>query len=89
MSVPNLHRCIRENKIQASDLEKISRLLGVDIRVFFDELPHENPVTITAQPTSKSGDEESHLREIIAEKDKILEEKERLIQILLKYQMKQ
>ena len=89
MSEPNLHRCIRENKIQASDLEKISRLLGVDIRVFFDELPHENPVTITAPITAKLGNEEYHLREIIAEKDKILEEKERLIQILLKYQMKQ
>ena len=37
MSEPNLHRCIRLNKIQAADLEKISALLGVDIRVFFDD----------------------------------------------------
>lgn len=47
MSEANLHRCIRNNKIQASDLEAISRLLGVEIGVFFAELSnavetHEN-----------------------------------------------
>lgn len=31
MSEGNLHRCIRNNKIQAGNLEAISRLLGVDI----------------------------------------------------------
>ncbi len=36
MSEQNLHRCIRNNKIQAADLEKISFLLGIDIRIFFD-----------------------------------------------------
>ena len=35
MSEGNLHRCIRLNKIQASDLEAISRLLCVDIGIFF------------------------------------------------------
>lgn len=35
MSEQNLHRCIRLNKIQADDLEKISCLLNVDITVFF------------------------------------------------------
>lgn len=39
MSEANLHRCIRLNKIQASDLETIAHLLGVDIREFFDEVP--------------------------------------------------
>ena len=33
----NLHRCIRNNKIQASDLEKLAILLNVRINVFFDE----------------------------------------------------
>lgn len=37
MSEQNLHRCIRNNKIQAADLENIALLLKVDIRVFFDE----------------------------------------------------
>lgn len=37
MSEPNLHRCIRENKIQAQDLETIANLLKVPISVFFDD----------------------------------------------------
>lgn len=37
MSEANLHRCIRNNKIQASDLEKLAILLKVRINVFFDE----------------------------------------------------
>lgn len=36
MSEANLHRCVNNNKIQAADLEKIARLLNIDIRVFFD-----------------------------------------------------
>ena len=36
MSEQNLHRCIRNNKIQADDLEKIAILLKVDIRILFD-----------------------------------------------------
>lgn len=36
MSEQNLHRCIRNNKMQASDLETIAILLGADISVFFD-----------------------------------------------------
>jgi len=38
MSEANLHRCINNNKIQASDLENIAIKLNVDIRIFFDEL---------------------------------------------------
>lgn len=37
MSEGNLHRCVRENKIQALDLEKISSVLNVSITEFFDE----------------------------------------------------
>lgn len=37
MSEANLHRCIRNNKIQASDLEKLAILLQVPINLFFDE----------------------------------------------------
>ena len=46
MSEQNLHRCIRLNKIQAADLEKISALLGVDIRVFFDDQVSRTAVKI-------------------------------------------
>lgn len=38
MSEANLHRCINNNKIQASDLEQISIRLDVDVRTFYDGL---------------------------------------------------
>lgn len=37
MSEGNLHRCVRENKIQANVLEKIAQILGVSIIEFFEE----------------------------------------------------
>ena len=37
MTVRNLHRCVRENKIQAQDLEKIASELKVPIVEFFEE----------------------------------------------------
>ena len=42
MSEANLHRCINNNKIQASDLEQIAIKLDVDIRVFFDAVAIKN-----------------------------------------------
>lgn len=42
MSEANLHRCINNNKIQATDLEKIASLLNVRVGVFFGETPNEN-----------------------------------------------
>lgn len=42
MSEANLHRCINNNKIQASDLEQIAIRLEVDIRIFFDKLAIKN-----------------------------------------------
>lgn len=49
VSEANLHRCIKNNKIQAGDLEKIAVRLNVDIRVFFDEqaiksASHKQPI---------------------------------------------
>lgn len=37
MSEANLHRCVNNNKIQASDLEQIALKLNVDILQFFDD----------------------------------------------------
>jgi hypothetical protein len=37
MSEQNLHRCVRENKIQAQDLERIAKELHVSVLEFFDE----------------------------------------------------
>ena len=99
MSEPNLHRCIRLNKIQASDLEKISTLLGVDIRVFFDEQACRNPVKIgdgntavNISGTINGGqnvtnysceNEVRTLRALLSEKERVIQEKERTIQLLL------
>lgn len=41
MSEANLHRCVNNNKIQASDLEKIALLLNVRVGVFFGENTQE------------------------------------------------
>lgn len=100
MSEQNLHRCIRLNKIQAADLEKISTLLGVDIRVFFDDQACRNPVKIGDGNTAAvniSGtinggqnvtnysceNEVRTLRALLAEKERVIQEKERTIQLLL------
>lgn len=45
MTEANLHRCIKLNKIQASDLETAARLLNAPINVFFDESPDLTQIT--------------------------------------------
>lgn len=42
MSEANLHRCINNNKIQATDLENIASLLNVRVGVFFGENENAN-----------------------------------------------
>ena len=37
MSTANLHKCIRDNRIEAGDLEQIAQILEVPITSFFDE----------------------------------------------------
>ncbi|MBQ2797549.1 MAG: helix-turn-helix transcriptional regulator [Tidjanibacter sp.] len=37
MSVPNLHRCINNNEIKASDLENLAKIFEVPVSYFFDE----------------------------------------------------
>lgn len=92
MSEANLHRCIRLNKIQASDLETIAHLLGVDIREFFDEVPGvtavnsavatgngtaNNSVNITTAPSGDS----AVLAERVRSLEALVAEKERLIKV--------
>lgn len=61
MSEPNLHRCIRLNKIQAQDLENIAILLKVDIREFFDE----KAIINDSQTSSKDAELVALSRELI------------------------
>lgn len=54
MSEPNLHRCIRNNKIQASDLERIATLLGVRVSVFFDEVDERDGAFVNVMANDHS-----------------------------------
>lgn len=56
MSEANLHRCIKNNKIQAADLEAIAIKLDVDIRTFFDA-----EAIKYASPSTPEGDSQSQL----------------------------
>ena len=38
MSEQNLHKCIRDGRIEAGVLEKIAKVLGVPVSYFFDEV---------------------------------------------------
>jgi len=88
MTEQNLHRCINKNKIQAGDLEKIAQLLNVSIAVFFDEQPGANAIASGNKSVAaiNSSVDVSHNNdtERIVLLEKLLEEKERTIQLLLK-----
>lgn len=93
MSEQNLHRCIRNNKIQAADLEKIAILLKVDVRIFFDEsgaaIADNGAVAVAGGATAhhittnatNAGD--VMLQQKVASLEALLAEKERLITVLL------
>ncbi len=88
MTEQNLHRCIRENKIQAQDLEAISKALGVTIGYFFDEeavsvrveANHGSAASLSGSVSVNSGQEKierletelKYLREKLADKEKII-----------------
>ena len=74
MTEQNLHRCVRENKIQAGDLEKIAKALGVPITVFFDE--GRGSVTVSATDHSQAAGRDLHVATddaLMAERVKYLE----------------
>ena len=77
MSEANLHRCIRNNKIQASDLEAISRRLDIGIEIFFADTTN----AVETQINGHSGDI-SWLHEKIALLEQRIKDKDELIEIL-------
>ena len=92
MSDQNLHRCIKKNNMQAADLENIAALLNVDIRTFFDgSVGAENNVIETKgsySPASIHGNISIDNEGEILKKENtmlraLLDEKERLIKVLL------
>ena len=92
MSEQNLYRCIKKNNMQAADLENIAALLNVDIRTFFDgSVGAENNVIETKgsySPASIHGNISIDNESKILKKENsmlraLLDEKERLIKVLL------
>lgn len=87
MSETNLHRCIRTNNIQAVELEKISIILDVPVSVFFEGTPAEysqNNIPVKAEEKTVE-----YMTKLMNEKDNVLKEKERYIQLLLKNEGKE
>lgn len=84
MSEANLHRCIRNNKIQASDLEALSRRLGVGAEVFFSSATNAVEMQANGQIGHISWllEKITLLERQILYKEAIIEEKERAIKIL-------
>ena len=110
ISRTTLDSALKGADIKISTLEKIANVIGIKVSLLFDGITQSDSVTITngsaaavnvnapinAPITAQSGHEESHLRALLSEKDKVLAEKERmiaekerLIQILLKSQRNQ
>ncbi len=75
MSEGNLHRCIRTNKIQASDLERIAMKLKVNVGVFFDE-------SVTGVDDNGNPNEVVLLQERIKHLEERLADKDEMINIL-------
>ena len=67
MSEGNLHRCIRINKIQAGDLEKIAKILRVPVTVFFDE--GRGGVTVNATDHSQAAGRDLHIGNSVRESE--------------------
>lgn len=77
MSEGNLHRCVRTNKIQAQDLERIATALEVSIDVFF------NAPNIISQDPKYSKPVDIHA--IIEEKDARIKDLKECIDLLVKH----
>lgn len=82
MSEANLHRCIRNNKIQASDLEKLAQLLKVRIGEFFDEVDEDHSIHVEAhdfgQAAGRDINNGVNMSELIRLKEKITHLEQRI-----------
>ena len=89
MTEQNLHRCVRENKIQAGDLEKISKVLGVPISIFFNEdrIEEIGKMTISATDHSQAASRDLHIATSARESD-LEKENQELRQQLIEAQSK-
>ncbi|MBD5219508.1 MAG: helix-turn-helix domain-containing protein [Bacteroidales bacterium] len=97
MSEGNLHRCVRENRISAQDLEKIAAELRISVVEFFDEQVSSVHTEGDYSPASVRGnisvtnsdvvlsERIKSLESLIKEKDeRIMELKERIMELKAK-----
>ena len=70
MTYEGLNKAFKEESIKVATLEKICKIINVSPAIFFDGVHELNSTNVA------NGNEVSHLRELLAEK-------ERLIQVLL------
>jgi transcriptional regulator with XRE-family HTH domain len=80
----------KKDSIDAALLEKIAKALNVSVGYFFDEAPlngavngHKNQVGNGNVMVLNQANEIEHLRKLLEEKDTLIAEKERLIQVLM------
>lgn len=95
MSEQNLHRCVRQNRIQADVLKRIADILGVNINFFFDDKVNyyygndsQHVLQIDKIDTStlkQNGSDDSELhklkKELEVTKDRLLEVQAELISV--------
>ncbi len=82
MTPQNLHRCVRDNKIDAFTLYKVSKVLDVPISTFFEEKQSAITNNQVHHGTGDNNIVSAQAHEIELLKD-LVAEKERTIQILL------
>ena len=93
MSDVNLFRCLRENSIKAQDLERIARVLNVNIAEFFPNAQVHQSISaesaVSSAQTKKASSIPHHLTEAneelrarIAQLEEHLRDKEEIITLL-------
>lgn len=93
MSDVNLFRCLRENSIKAQDLERIAKVLNVNIAEFFPDYQiHQSTIcesVVSSDQTKKASgiphhltEENKELRARIAQLEEHLRDKEEIITLL-------
>ena len=86
MSEQNLHRCIRNNKIQAADLEKIafhdevSRLSNNTVETNGDFSPASMMGNVSVGTDAILVERVKHLEELLAEKERLIKVYEKLVE---------
>ena len=73
MSIQNLHKCFKNNRIEAGDLEKIANVLEVSVLSFFDESETEKSTKTTKSCQYCKNQKE--INQLLKEKIWLLEDK--------------